>query len=92
MRLSSAIDQRYPAPLLAGKCPACSLNKTMIDYTVLYKDELSVDSDWPADVRWDIFVSAYTAAERVKAVYDKVSAADKHWLVFPEYGWGCPPG
>lgn len=59
----------------------------MIDYTVLYKDELPVDASWPAGVKWDIFVSAYTAAERVKSVYDKVAATSKHWLVFPEYGF-----
>jgi hypothetical protein len=59
----------------------------MIDYTILYKDELPVDGDWPTEVRWDIFVSAYTAAERVKCVYDKAAATAKHWLVFPEYGF-----
>lgn len=59
----------------------------MIDYTVLYKGELAVEGDWPANLRWDIFISAYTAAERVQRVYDKASATSKHWLVFPEYGF-----
>jgi hypothetical protein len=59
----------------------------MIDYTVLYKDELPVEGEWPKGVRWDIFISGYTAAERVRRVYDKVSAGSKHWLVFPEYGF-----
>jgi hypothetical protein len=66
----------------------------MIDYTVLYKDELPVEADWPTDTRWDIFVSAYTAAERVQRVFDKASAGSKYWLVFPEYGFTaheCPP-
>jgi hypothetical protein len=57
----------------------------MIDYALMYKGELSVTDDWPAETRWDIFISAYTAAERVKSVYDKASAGSKHWLVFPEY-------
>jgi hypothetical protein len=57
----------------------------MIDYTVLYKDELPLTGDWPADSRWDIFISAYTAAERVRIVFNKASAHSKHWLVFPEY-------
>jgi hypothetical protein len=61
----------------------------MIDYTVLYKDELPVEGVWPARVQWDIFISAYTAAERVKCVYDKVTAASKYWLVFPEYGFAA---
>ena len=59
----------------------------MIDYTVLFKDELPVEGDWPTQVRWDIFVSAYTAAERVKRVYERVVAGSKHWLVFREYGF-----
>lgn len=61
--------------------------KIVIDYSVLYKDELPVKGDWPAGIRWDIFVSAFTAAERVKSVYEKVAASEKHWLVFPEYGF-----
>lgn len=67
----------------------------MIEYTAMYKDELPVESDWPAAVQWDIFLSAYTAARRVQFVYDKALARSKHWLVFPEYGFGqteCPSG
>jgi hypothetical protein len=59
----------------------------MIDYTVLYKGELPVEGDWPSEARWDIFVSGFTAAERVRRVYEKVSAGSKHWLVFQEYGF-----
>lgn len=59
----------------------------MIDYTILYKDELPVERDWPTSVRWDVFVSAYTAAERVRRVYDKATAGRKCWLLFPEYGF-----
>jgi hypothetical protein len=59
----------------------------MIDYTLLYKSELPAERDWPPEVRWDIFLSAYTAAERVKSVYDKAVAGSKYWLVFPEYGF-----
>lgn len=65
----------------------CSRDTTMLDYTILYKDELPVSDDWPPQVRWDIFVSAFTAAERVRRVFEKASAASKHWLVFPEYGF-----
>jgi hypothetical protein len=62
----------------------------MIDYTIMYKGELPVESEWPQGLRWDVFISAYTAADRVRHVYDKVVAGSKHWLVFPEYGF--PPG
>ena len=59
----------------------------MIDYSVMYKGELPVTGLWPADVKWDIFISAYTAAERVRDVYEKAPAQSKHWLLFPEYGF-----
>jgi hypothetical protein len=59
----------------------------MIDYALLYKDELPVDAPWPQENEWDIFVSAYTAAERVRRIYDAAAAGSKHWLVFPEYGF-----
>jgi hypothetical protein len=59
----------------------------MIDYTILYKDELPVVGPWRNSLQWDVFISAYTAAERVQSVYTKVTARSKHWLVFPEYGF-----
>jgi hypothetical protein len=61
----------------------------MIDYTVLYKDELPVEDAWPAEAQWDIFISAFTAAERVKRVFERARASSKHWLVFPEYNFGA---
>ncbi len=57
----------------------------MLDYTVLYKAELDIGDDWSAIGQWDVFLSGYTAAERVRYVYDRVPAKSKHWLVFPEY-------
>lgn len=65
----------------------------MIDYTVLYRQELPVGDDWSGATSWDTFISAYTAAERVQRVFDKVAASTKHWLVFAEYGFApseCP--
>jgi hypothetical protein len=73
---------------------ACLRDTNMLDYTVLYKDELPVSDDWPLDARWDIFISAFTAAERVKRIFEKARGGAKHWLVFPEYGFTseeCPP-
>jgi hypothetical protein len=61
----------------------------VIDYTVLYKDELPVEDAWPSEARWDLFVSAFTAAERVRRVFEKVPATSKHWLVFPEYNFSA---
>jgi hypothetical protein len=59
----------------------------MLDYTVLYKGELPALGDWPAAARWDIFISAFTAAERVQRIFEKAAAKSKHWLVCPEYGF-----
>jgi hypothetical protein len=61
----------------------------------MYKGELPVEGDWPPAVRWDVFVSAYTSAERVQRVFRKAAAESRHWLVFPEYGFTpekCPAG
>src|SRR5215469_96053 len=63
------------------------LSTKMIDYTVMYKSELPIGTSWPPELQWDIFISAYTAAGRVRHLYDKIQAAQKHWLVFPEYGF-----
>lgn len=57
----------------------------MLDYTIYYKTSLSIDSNWPIENRWDVFISAYTAADRVLKVFDKVDAQSKHWIVLPEY-------
>lgn len=57
----------------------------MQDYTIFYKTSLSIDLTWPPENRWDVFISAYTAAERVQRVFDKVDAQTKHWIVLPEY-------
>lgn len=59
----------------------------MRDYTIYYKDTLPIDGDWPPGNEWDLFVSAFTSARRVRRVFDKVNATEKHWLVFPEYGY-----
>lgn len=61
----------------------------MVDYSIFYKSELPVDADWGPENRWNLFISAYTAAERVRAVFEKAQADAKHWLVFPEYGFGA---
>ena len=57
----------------------------MIDYTIFYKSELPVNSPWPVGNEWDVLLSAYTDAERIRLLFERVPAAEKHWLVFPEY-------
>lgn len=57
----------------------------MKDYTHFYRDELRVAENWASD--WTLFLSAYNPSERVTTVFQKVSAAEKHWLVHKEYDY-----
>jgi hypothetical protein len=57
----------------------------MIDYTILYRTTLPLDTDWLPTDQWDFFVSAYNKSQRVKAVFEKVVARRKVWVVHPEY-------
>lgn len=58
----------------------------MIDYTIFYKCELPVNGPWPGS-EWDVLITAYTEAERVRLLFERIPATQKHWLVFPEYGY-----
>jgi hypothetical protein len=66
---------------------------THVDYNIFYKTELPLGQPWPA--RWDVFVSAYNSSERVRLVFDKVTAKRKYWLMHREYQYTSadfPPG
>jgi hypothetical protein len=39
----------------------------MIDYTIYFRENLPLDSEWGAE--YDIFISAYNASDRVIDVY-----------------------
>lgn len=42
---------------------------------------------------YDLFLSAYNQSERVTTVFNNVTAHEKKWIVFPEYGYAedeCP--
>ncbi|HUV31693.1 MAG TPA: hypothetical protein VMY05_11485 [Acidobacteriota bacterium] len=67
----------------------------MIDYGIFYKDKFSYESDWNEARTYDLFISAYSDAERVRKVYDKIQAARKLWLLMPEFKYDraeFPPG
>ena len=56
----------------------------MIDYSLFSKEAYRLDQ--VSDIGpWDIFLSGYNLSDRVRVVFDRVDAAEKHWLVFPEY-------
>lgn len=55
----------------------------MFEFGIGYKERLHIGVDWPH--QWDYFVSAFNASERVKRVFDKVTAKRKVWLMCPQY-------
>lgn len=59
----------------------------MDNFDIYYKTTLPIHGQWPPENKWDLFVSAFTSAQRVQVVFDKVKAGSKHWLVLPEYGY-----
>lgn len=59
----------------------------MRDYTHLYREELTAEGEWLCE--WDIVISAYNDSRRVKHVFEKAKAQEKHWIVHEEYGYQC---
>ncbi len=57
----------------------------MKDYTIFFKRQLSINDDWPSDLQYDYFVSAYTSSDRAGLVFEKVPAREKNWILLPEY-------
>lgn len=55
-----------------------------MDYTIFYKEQIG-DSDLVKHSRWDLFVSAFNHNERIKEIFSLSNAAEKHWLIFPEF-------
>jgi hypothetical protein len=59
-----------------------------VDYSLLYRQEFSPQSLNKLPT-WDLFISAFNDSERVRTVFDNVSASQKDWLIHPEYDF--PP-
>jgi hypothetical protein len=59
----------------------------MNNFDIYYKTTLPVHEQWPPENKWDIFISAFTSAQRVQDVFEKAEANLKYWLVLPEYGY-----
>lgn len=55
----------------------------MFDYSVFARNKLSRDD--LSDRSFDVFLSAYNTSDRVKTVFDVVSATEKHWILHQEY-------
>jgi len=54
-----------------------------MDYTYQYKEVLTLDG--LNDHFWSLFISAFSPAERVCAIYERVRADQKDWLIHHEY-------
>src|SRR5262245_26899068 len=60
----------------------------MTDYTLYYKQELSLTAGSKVPGRWDVFLSAFMPNERTMRVFEGVDATHKWWLLCPEYHFG----
>ena len=56
----------------------------MIDYTFFYKRKVEELNDLKNE-EYDLFISVYNDSYRVKEVFKKIGAKEKHWLILPEY-------
>ena len=57
-----------------------------LDYLVSSKERHTLESleNVPG---WDVFISTLNDSERVRSVFPRVPAAQKHWLIAKEYGY-----
>jgi hypothetical protein len=58
----------------------------VLKYEFCYKESWEFSSTWPVN-RLDVFISAFNSSERVRKVFDQVSAGTKRWFISPEYGY-----
>src|SRR5438045_820615 len=55
----------------------------MDEYLLYYKSRLPRHGSW--SLNWDIFISAFNSSERVKLIAQHATAAERYWLMLPEY-------
>jgi len=58
-----------------------------MDYSILYKQkhENVTANSISATLQYDLLISAFNESDRVKQIFHHANAANKHWLIFPEY-------
>jgi hypothetical protein len=56
-----------------------------IDYNIFYKSELPRLGAWSA--QWDVFISAFNSTDRVRGVFNRVTASNKYWVIHNEYDY-----
>jgi len=60
------------------------ISRAEISYLV---DSKSKVEDFEAIGEFDVFISAFNHSERVRHVFDRVHAKQKHWWILPEYDY-----
>jgi hypothetical protein len=66
-----------------------------LDYGLFLREEIYGTSGWHHLESYDLFLSAFNLGERIKVVYEEVTAAKKIWLIHEEYELALkdlPPG
>ncbi len=56
-----------------------------MDYSIFYKSKPVRKHELKSLGNWDIFISAYTKADRVTLVFSDIQAVDKIWFIHSEY-------
>lgn len=56
-----------------------------VDYSIFSREKIQL-SDLSSET-YDFFISSFNSSERVRSVFDFVSANSKVWVVHPEYGY-----
>jgi hypothetical protein len=55
------------------------------DFLLYSKERLDPGKRWRR--RYDLLLSAFNGSERVRMMFDRISAREKRWVVLPEYGY-----
>lgn len=56
-----------------------------LDYGLFVREEIYGTGGWQHLESYDLFLSAFNLGERIKVVFDEVSASKKIWLIHEEY-------
>jgi len=59
----------------------------MIDYTICYRELVSPGDSYFISRSFDFLWAAWTKDERAHALYDRIQARNKQWIILPEYGF-----
>lgn len=73
--------------VIANRPYSVEIRMNDLDYSIFYKDKYYSEDEFVRSNKWDLYISAFNDTERVQNVFSIAPAEEKHWLVFPEYGY-----